>query len=351
MPARREPSTAAVLAAAITASVLVHLVLWPLGDEVVQWKWGSAPLPRSDGVMQVSLLPIEQESPPREPEAEELDELLDDDSKLVKLDELLEEKPPPPDTPYVSEFDSRVDKQTRAPKQRPRPGAPSNPTGDRPDAQRDAQEQSTSQQRDPSTKPLPLQGRSAGERGEGEDSERAMTDAADDGRLASNAGRAGGAPSPRGLAGVPDSLRRQWGTPGTYDDLGELEEDDANRLNARRFKYASFFNRVRDAVAEHWHPEVLHAARDPEGRVHGTKTRITKLLISLNDDGSVHRVRLVRTSDVDYLDEEAIRAVRAAQPFTNPPPQLVDRSSGKIEFGFAFIFEINGGRRIFRYRK
>lgn len=353
MARRRDTSTPIAVAAAILVSLAVHLVLWPLGDEVVQWQWGSRPLPRSDRVIEVSLLPAdgEQEPPTEAEQREELEELLEDDSKLVQLDELEREQPPPEDTPYISEFDNRVDEQTRAPKQRPQPGGAQNPVGDRPDAQQSEQDAARPSQ-DPADKKLPLQGRSFADQGEGQDRDPDQSPAAPDGRLPTDPGRSGGAPSPRGLAGVPDSLRKQWGRPGSYDDIDEgIDEGDANRLNARRFKYASFFNRVRDAVAEHWHPEVLHAARDPDGRVHGQQTRVTKLMISLNEDGSLHRARMVDSSGVDYLDEEAIRAVRAAQPFTNPPPQLVDSRSGKIEFGFAFIFEINGGRRIFRYRR
>jgi hypothetical protein len=43
--------------------------------------------------------------------------------------------------------------------------------------------------------------------------------------------------------------------------------------------------------------------------------------------------------------------VRTAAPFVNPPAGLVDEESGLIEFGFGFIFELHGERRIFRYRR
>jgi TonB family protein len=143
----------------------------------------------------------------------------------------------------------------------------------------------------------------------------------------------------------------QFARSGSYDDLDGLEEDDETSTNSKRWKYASFFNRVRDAVAEHWHPEVVHASRDPDRRIHGTQTRKTRLFIKLNPDGSVNRIKTEQPSGVDYLDEEAIRAVRAAQPFINPPRQLIDSDSGLIEFSFGFIFEIDGRRRIFRYRQ
>ena len=47
----------------------------------------------------------------------------------------------------------------------------------------------------------------------------------------------------------------------------------------------------------------------------------------------------------------ATGAVRAAQPFSNPPPGLVDPETGFIDFGFAFIFEIGQSPKIHRYRR
>jgi TonB family protein len=136
------------------------------------------------------------------------------------------------------------------------------------------------------------------------------------------------------------------------DDIQDVEDGDVNQLNSRRWKYASFFNRVRDQVSNHWHPEVVHAARDPDGSRYGIKTRVTRLLIRLNPDGTLNKIKIDKSSDVDFLDEEAIRAVRMAAPFNNPPSQLVDAETGFIDFGFGFIFEVESGKpQIFRYRR
>ncbi|MBC8066980.1 MAG: energy transducer TonB, partial [Deltaproteobacteria bacterium] len=160
-------------------------------------------------------------------------------------------------------------------------------------------------------------------------------------------------PSARsGSPGTRKALREALGTPGGFDDIdSSVDEGDETTVDSNRWKFSSFFNRVRNGVSQHWHPEVLHASNDPDGRKYGTKTRRTRLVISLNPDGSLNRVRLEGSSDVDYLDEEAIRAVRTAAPFANPPPDLVDPRTGLIEFGFGFIFEFKGERRIFRYQR
>jgi TonB family protein len=330
----------------LLASLVVHLLLWPVGDHMLAWTLDGTRIPLAGGVMEVALLPVdgadEQEAEEEErPEREEREDK--DHRRLVKLD-WLERERTPEDAKFLSEFDSSVDKEMRAPTGRD--GAPAQPAyqpGDRPDATGSPTQSTT-----PPT-PLPLSPARSSSHGEGAGAMDPMQ-AADDGSLPQDPGRAGSSGVP-GLRGSPATMRQAFGTPGSYDDLRGLEEGEETLLNSRRWRFASFFNRLRDAVAQNWHPEQLHAARDPEGRIHGTQTRVTRLFISLHPDGSVARIRIDQPCGVDYLDEEAIRAVRAAQPFSNPPPQLVDPNTGTIDFGFGFIFEIRSGGRIFRYQR
>jgi len=146
-------------------------------------------------------------------------------------------------------------------------------------------------------------------------------------------------------------MQRALGQPGSFDAIDDdVPEGAENLLNSRRWKYASFFNRVRDAVAERWRPDEVHRARDPSGTKYGKIPRVTRLYIKLNPDGSVHGISVDSSCGLGFLDEEAIRAVRSAAPFGNPPPQLVDPRSGLIEFGFGFRLEFEkGAGRIFRY--
>jgi TonB family protein len=347
---RERKSPIGTIVGVLVASAAVHVLLWPIGNRVMKAHWGSSRVPLVGGVMEVSLMPLE----PAEKELEEQDDPRDPEraakDRLVNLDRLVDERPPE-QTDNVAEFDNRVDRETRAPNQRKTPGDTQAQTGDRPDGRRGAHDQASEADPNPGSKALAM-GRDAAAReldGKQADS-HAPSKVANDGIARHDPGRAGSL-SPRGLPGLPDAMRKQLGSPGSIDDLSGIDEDDENVLNSRRWKYASFFNRVRNGVSEHWNPQAVHRANDPDGRVHGTKTRRTKLIISLNPDGSLNRIRIESSSDVGYLDEEAIRAVRQAQPFANPPPGLVDPNTGLIEFGFAFIFEIHGGRRIHRYQR
>lgn len=332
------------------ASLLLHLLLWPAADRILAYEWRTLPMP-TGGVMEVALLPSDmdgaRDDDPDEPDPETQQDDPPDppDGRLVRLD-AIEEEARPDDARFLSEFDSRVERQTRAPTGRPTP-----PPGGQAGRGRRPSEASPS----PSSSaapPIALRpSRSAADQ-PGQATEAAQELAASDaGRWARQSGTVspgGGAP---GLLGRPDLLRRSVAPPGSYDDLRDVEEGEATLLDSKRWKYASFFNRVRDQVAREWHPEPIHKARDPDGSVYGTTTRVTTLGISLLPDGSLARVVLVHPSGADHLDEEAIRAVRAAAPFPNPPAGLVDRRSGRIEFTFGFIFEFGGRSRIFRYRR
>jgi TonB family protein len=151
------------------------------------------------------------------------------------------------------------------------------------------------------------------------------------------------------LAAMARSVTR--GTGGSNDYLPGIDEGEFTALNAHRWKYATFFNRVKRDVARQWNPERAYRLRDPTGNVYGYKDRLTVLQISLKPDGSLHEVVVAGPSGVDFLDDEAIKAFELAQPFANPPGGLVDASSHLITFQFGFAFEIDREPtwRVFRY--
>lgn len=343
MARRDETSPVVILLATLLASLVMHVLLWPLGDRLIRLSWSDAPERDKDGFMQVAL--VDEEKPP-DPEAEPPRET-DPPGKLIKQDRVKKEAIPD-DPKYVAEFDQKVDRETKAQNGRSKPGAAPSVPGTAPDANNLPPMPNLLDPRPPPREP------SSGAPGE-----------ADEGRGDPALPKV---PSPRsllpmlpgmsppgrpGLRGNPSEMApAEPGEHGTMDDIQDVEDGDVNQLNSRRWKYASFFNRVRDQVSQHWHPEVVHAARDPDGSRYGIKTRVTRLLIRLNPDGTLNKVKLDKSSDVDFLDEEAIRAVRLAAPFNNPPSQLVDAETGFIDFGFGFIFEVESGKpQIFRYRR
>jgi len=155
---------------------------------------------------------------------------------------------------------------------------------------------------------------------------------------------------PPALAPSQETIARAIGS-GTQDHLKDIDEGDATSLNARKWKFASFFNRVKTQVRQHWRPDEVYRRRDPTGNIHGNQDRYTLIRVQLKPDGSLANVVLKQPSGIEFLDDEAIEAFKMAQPFPNPPPQLVDASTGMIDFDFGFFFEISRNTRfkIFRY--
>lgn len=126
------------------------------------------------------------------------------------------------------------------------------------------------------------------------------------------------------------------------DHLEALEEGEGTFLNSREFKYASFFNRMKRGVSQHWRPLQEYRRRDPTGNIYGQKPRVTVLKVVLTPQGDIDSIAVTRSSGVDFLDAEAIAAFHAASPFPNPPKGLVN-SDGLIDFPFGFHIEFGRG--------
>ncbi len=132
------------------------------------------------------------------------------------------------------------------------------------------------------------------------------------------------------------------GEGGSFDYLRDVSEGDRTLLNRKTTRYWAFFNRVKSQIGENWQPGSEYRKRDPYGNVFGVKDRYSVVEITLNPDGSVRQLYLQRDSGLDFMDDEAVRAIRAAAPFHNPPEGLKDED-GLVHFRFGFYFEISSG--------
>jgi TonB family protein len=200
-----------------------------------------------------------------------------------------------------------------------------------PETGQEAKQEITPGQLDASDAPVTANGFQA-RRGTGERFEEAQE--AMDPRRGENGGGGGGRTLPN-LRPSPEVLERVLGG-GSVDHLEDVEEGETTSLNTKQWKHASFFNRLKRQVSQNWDPNRVLQAEDPRGNVYGVRDRITHLLVTLDPTGHLVDAVVVRTSGFPSLDEEAIRAFRAAEPFPNPPPELVDPRSGRISFPFGF---------------
>jgi TonB family protein len=155
-------------------------------------------------------------------------------------------------------------------------------------------------------------------------------------------GAGGGAPQVPNLKPTEDVLERALGG-GSVDHLEDVDNGDETALSAKRWVYASFFNRLKRQVAQNWDPATVWRRRDPTGTVYGFKTRVTEVRVSLSRRGAVEKITVTGPSGVTELDDEAVRSFRAAGPFPNPPDGLV-QPDDLITFAFSFSFGIGAPR-------
>ncbi len=276
---------------------------------------------------------------------------------------------PPKDTRYVSDRDNSVDKETRS---RFRgPGAPAAPPG--PAGQGAAVSKAQGGQ-DGKSERL-VEGRVGARAGENRQVARnrpapagerpppvpggeiptlpwdpKVTQQPDRATGAAGGGEGGqrrpGQYDPR-LALAPETLARLAGG-GSPDRLDGVEDGDGTFLNTREWKYATYFNRIKQAVSSTWNPQRALDQRDPDRSMFGNRDRYTLLSVTLDPSGALKDVVVKKTSGMDFLDKTTIEAFKRAQPFANPPPGIVE-PNGEIRFTFGFYLEVGrGGFQIFR---
>ena len=134
------------------------------------------------------------------------------------------------------------------------------------------------------------------------------------------------------------------------DHLKDAEEGDGTYLNTREWKYASFFNRVKQSVGTQWDPNSALMRRDPTGQTYSGKDRYTLVNVTLDEDGRVASISIEKSCGLDFLDMAAVESFQRAQPFPNPPPGLLEDDS-KVRFKFGFFMEMGGGPRMRLFRQ
>jgi hypothetical protein len=124
------------------------------------------------------------------------------------------------------------------------------------------------------------------------------------------------------------------------DKLDGVEEGEKTLLSTNEWKYAGFFIRVKNAVAQYWDPGGAFLMYDPTGRVYGYKDRQTIVKVVLDCDGTIKHLYVLDPSGAKFLDDEALDALKSAAPFVNPPKPLCDPEDKIIVFNFGFFVKV-----------
>jgi protein TonB len=80
-------------------------------------------------------------------------------------------------------------------------------------------------------------------------------------------------------------------------------------LNSRDPLYVTYFTKIKQLIESHWEYPELALRYGLQGKL--------SLEFTIGANGQLERLRLVRSSGSQLLDDEAVRAIQAAAPF--PP--------------------------------
>jgi len=140
---------------------------------------------------------------------------------------------------------------------------------------------------------------------------------------------------------APDSDKT--GDPSQTDDyLKDVNTGMQTLLSTREFVYYSYYARIKEAIRQHWEPNVREKVKIiyRQGRsIASAKDRVTQVLVTLNANGDLLKVEVLTQSGVEQLDSAAVEAFKAAAPFPNPPKGMVE-ADGTIKIRWDFVLEV-----------
>ncbi len=125
------------------------------------------------------------------------------------------------------------------------------------------------------------------------------------------------------------------------DHLKEVDKGPQTVLSTREFVYYSYFKRIKGQIQQYWEPSIkgkMKKIMSSGRKIASAEDRTTKLLIILNDKGTLVGVKVLGESGIVDLDDAAIEAFKAAAPFPNPPTGIVE-SDGTIKIRWDFVLE------------
>jgi TonB family protein len=109
-------------------------------------------------------------------------------------------------------------------------------------------------------------------------------------------------------------------------------------LNTKDPAYISYFNRIKQSIEQNWQYPELALRYGLQGKL--------SLEFAVGIDGQLEQLRIIRSSGSQLLDDEALRAIKAAAPFP-PIPTWIKGNPLTI----SVTMEYNDNRPNFRYNR
>ncbi len=121
-------------------------------------------------------------------------------------------------------------------------------------------------------------------------------------------------------------------------------------LEKKEWKHKMFFAQVKDFIRQRWRPEKVLRQRARDNRLIGVVSGRSVVRITIDSKGQILETSLAEAGPADWLDDEAVRAARAAGPFINPPGVLFDKN-GRFTFTFGFKVTVHVPSQLARLLK
>lgn len=136
-----------------------------------------------------------------------------------------------------------------------------------------------------------------------------------------------------------NTSKKGEGYSATDDYLPHIAIGANTLLNTREYKYASFYERIREKLNHQWKRLVrsemdqlyLQGVHNIEGE------RITKLRIHLSENGKVVKIEKYGSAGYRELDRAAVQAFEVAGPFANPPQDLLEGPQNLVSIDWHFV--------------
>ena len=124
-------------------------------------------------------------------------------------------------------------------------------------------------------------------------------------------------------------------------EIFDEENKDINfekSLNKDEDKFYSYFQRIKIKLDNVWQLKVRDVVVGllEENKLSFGENKVTYLLITLDKNGSLVKVQHISSSGLVDLDQTAVNAFRLAEPFPNPPKDLIE-SDGFVRVKWKFI--------------
>jgi protein TonB len=125
------------------------------------------------------------------------------------------------------------------------------------------------------------------------------------------------------------------------DYVKGFKQSDRTALNTKEYIFYSYFQRIRQRLDLAWSRslrEQLVRLYKGGRQLASDMDHTTRVLVTLNDAGSIVRVQILEQSGTRDLDDAAVQAFNKAGPFPNPPRGIVNRQ-GLIEIRWDFVLK------------